>query len=105
MTVRRGNSGDDVQMLQVFLNDHGYRDGAGHGLVVDGVCGIRTEQAVEAFQRANGLVVDGIFGRASEAAALALGFGSDTARIEGVDVSYFCTDGHGKSLIDWSALT
>lgn len=98
-----GSSGDDVRELQQFLNTQGCVDDAGNPLVVDGNFGVRTGQALRAFQRQHGLAPDGVFGPQTEAVARTLRFGA-SARIEGVDVSIYCTDGHGKSFIDWPAL-
>lgn len=50
-TLRRGDEGDNVRMLQSLL-----------GLVVDGDFGPKTESAVKAAQSKAGLVVDGIVG-------------------------------------------
>lgn len=43
--LRRGNTGADVRVMQTFLNDHMQA-----GLVVDGIFGPLTEQAVRGFQ-------------------------------------------------------
>lgn len=58
-TLRRGDRGPDVRQLQSELID------AGYGVLVDGVFGPGTEDAVESFQLANGLRDDGIVGRAT----------------------------------------
>ena len=87
-----GSTGSDVVALQAFLNAQGCRDDNGAVLKVDGSFGARTGQALRAFQRRNSLAPDGVFGPKTEAAAAALGFGK-AARIEGVDVSLYCTDG------------
>lgn len=50
-TLKIGNKGDDVKILQTKL-----------GLTVDGIFGIKTEEAVKEFQRKNNLTVDGIVG-------------------------------------------
>ncbi|WP_442914149.1 peptidoglycan-binding protein [Kribbella sp. NBC_00359] len=55
--------GDDVAALQQRLTDLGYFSGA-----VDGVFGYKTESAVRRFQRAKGLVVDGVAGPATQQA-------------------------------------
>lgn len=55
-TVRYGNTGTYVRLLQTDLNKFGY------GLVVDGVFGPKTLAAVDKFQSTHGLVVDGIVG-------------------------------------------
>lgn len=50
-TLKRGSRGEEVKTLQGKLN-----------LIADGIFGPITEEAVEAFQKANGLTVDGIVG-------------------------------------------
>ena len=50
--------GEDVRTLQRALNDAGYDAGA-----ADGIYGKKTERAVKRFQKDNGLVVDGIAGK------------------------------------------
>ncbi|MBQ2711657.1 MAG: peptidoglycan-binding protein [Clostridia bacterium] len=56
-TLRSGSRSNFVYLLQFMLNQQGYN------LVVDGIFGTATAQAVGNFQRANGLVADGIVGR------------------------------------------
>ena len=55
-TIRRGATGELVKVLQNELIMSGYE------LVVDGVFGKKTEEAVKDFQRNNGLTADGIVG-------------------------------------------
>ncbi len=55
-TLRQGNQGNKVRMLQIYLNEYGY------GLNVDGIFGGSTLNAVRSFQNNNGLVADGIVG-------------------------------------------
>ena len=57
-TLREGDSGENVYLLQARLFELGYYTGR-----VDGRYGSETTQAVQAFQRANGLAADGVFGR------------------------------------------
>lgn len=52
---------EEVKWIQQALNNHGYH------LVVDGIWGSKTEEAVRAFQADNGLTVDGIVGPATRA--------------------------------------
>lgn len=61
-TLRRGDSGDAVRMLQAALARHGYT------LQQDGTFGSQTAHAVRQFQAANQLVIDGIAGPATMAA-------------------------------------
>ena len=50
-TIKKGSRGDDVKTLQRRLN-----------IADDGIFGILTEEALREFQRSHGLVVDGIVG-------------------------------------------
>lgn len=63
-TLRRGDNGEEVRLLQELLNEEGF------GLVVDGDFGPATENAVEAYQDGQGLLVDGIVGRVTWQALL-----------------------------------
>lgn len=56
LPLRRGCRGASVKALQEALNRHG------HSLLIDGIFGAATEQAVMAYQRQQRLVVDGIVG-------------------------------------------
>ena len=62
--VRRGQTGIYVRWVQRELVSNGYH------LVIDGIFGPRTEQAVKAFQTENGLAADGIVGKNTIAAFL-----------------------------------
>ncbi len=62
-TLRRGDSGDSVSVLQQALLTLGFDPGA-----VDGKFGPVTEQAVSAFQKSAGLAEDGIAGAKTLAA-------------------------------------
>ena len=64
-TVRKGDSGGDVKLLQQKLNDQGY------ALEEDGVYGSATLKAVKDFQKARGLTADGIVGPITWAALIA----------------------------------
>ena len=55
-TLRRGNRGNKVRLLQFLLQNYGYN------LARDGIFGQKTETAVINFQQANGLKADGIVG-------------------------------------------
>lgn len=50
-TLKKGNKGEDVKLLQKALN-----------LLVDGIFGALTDEAVREFQKSNGLVADGVVG-------------------------------------------
>ncbi len=56
-TLRRGNRGNEVAILQYALRHAGYE------ITPDGVFGSQTEQTVRRFQGLNGLAVDGVVGR------------------------------------------
>ena len=56
-SIRRGDRGETVRVIQQKLQRWGYLNGA-----VDGIFGSDTENAVKYFQRKNGLQVDGIVG-------------------------------------------
>lgn len=55
-TLRRGDSGEDVSILQQKLKSQGA------DISVDGKFGSATEQAVKDFQKTYGLTVDGVVG-------------------------------------------
>lgn len=57
-TLRKGDKGTQVKVLQWLLNGHGYDAGT-----VDGIFGTNTRTAVRAYQKAKGLVVDGVVGK------------------------------------------
>jgi len=67
-TVRRGDFGLDVSVVQYLLDRQGLYRGA-----LDGYLGGRTEASVRRFQRRAGLVVDGIVGPRTRAALLGVG--------------------------------
>ena len=54
MTLKLGNEGSEVRLLQNKLKSFGFLTGS-----VDGIYGTGTETAVKEFQRANGLTADG----------------------------------------------
>lgn len=56
MTLRKGSTGNEVVECQRALTDQGYP------CTADGIFGSKTEAQVKAFQRDHGLVVDGIVG-------------------------------------------
>lgn len=51
-----------VAEVQKFLNDQGYTDAKGRALKVDGDLGVRTRQAIIAYQQDRGLRPDGVVG-------------------------------------------
>ena len=62
--IGRGDKGEKVRLLQLFLNWYGK-----YGLVIDGDFGEKTESAVKNYQAAEKLTVDGLFGEKSLARA------------------------------------
>ena len=54
MTLKLGNEGSEVRLLQNKLKSYGFLTGS-----ADGIYGTATETAVKEFQRANGLTADG----------------------------------------------
>ena len=60
-TLKRGSRGNGVRWLQYELNRRGF------GLVVDGIFGQKTEDAVRAYQNQRNLISDGIVGARTRA--------------------------------------
>ena len=56
-TLKRGSRGSDVMEIQSLLAKMGYDPGP-----MDGIFGLRTEEAIKQFQRNHGLTADGIIG-------------------------------------------
>ena len=68
-TYDRGSQGATVREIQQRLSDWGYYDGG-----IDGIYGVKTEEAVRYFQETNGLAVDGRAGPETlEALGLSVG--------------------------------
>ena len=61
VTLREGDTGENVYALQLRLFELGYYSGR-----IDGRFGAETTEAVKAFQRANGLTADGIAGSGTQ---------------------------------------
>lgn len=86
-TVRKGDSGEDVRILQDDLLKLGYDLGS-YG--ADGKFGAKTQTAVKAFQKKAGLTQDGIAGPRTWQAieeALKQGAGTYTVTIQHVDLT------------------
>ena len=62
--LEKGDEGEQVRLLQLFLNWYGK-----YGLEIDGDFGKKTESAVKNFQAAEKLTIDGLFGAKSLARA------------------------------------
>ena len=60
--LRNGSRGENVRIMQQFLNAIGTVYPSIPALTIDGVFGPRTENAVRAFQRQFGLTADGVIG-------------------------------------------
>ena len=63
--LKRGSRGNDVRVIQYFLNFLGFFNDRLPQISVDGIFGPATENAVRQFQSQYGLTVDGIVGRAT----------------------------------------
>ena len=61
VTLREGDEGENVYILQAYLFELGYYTGR-----IDGRFSADTTEAVKAFQRANGLTADGIAGKGTQ---------------------------------------
>lgn len=57
-TLRNGNKGTQVKVLQWLLKENGFDSGA-----VDGIFGSKTSAAVKAYQKAKGLETDAVVGK------------------------------------------
>lgn len=62
--IGRGDKGEKVRLLQLFLNWYGK-----YGLVINSDCDAKTESAIKNFQTSEKLKVDGLFGEKSLAKA------------------------------------
>ena len=58
--LRKGDTGGEVQTIQMLLNEIGFRDQNGAYLKTDKIFGSKTEYALINYQRARGLTVNGI---------------------------------------------
>lgn len=103
MFLKEGSNGPEVVQLQLALNK------LGGGLVADGLFGVRTKNAVRAFQETHGLSVDGVVGDKTIAMLLAAVKSADPVVIvppvdhtdgplKGTDVY------HGDDISSWSKL-
>ena len=66
--LRKGSTGEQVEVLQRILSTYGYNLGSKNPF--DGKFGDKTDAAVRAFQKANGRTVDGVVGAKTWAALL-----------------------------------
>ncbi len=64
-TLRQGSRGNDVRVIQYFLNFLAFFNDSLKPITADGIFGPATADAVRTFQREYGLTVDGIVGRAT----------------------------------------
>ena len=58
--IKKGDKNDQVTLLQLLLNDLGYRDQNGDLLVIDGSAGGKTIYSLNAFKKANGMAKDSV---------------------------------------------
>lgn len=66
-SVTKGNGGQSTVLLQRLLSAYGFEPGE-----IDGICGFRTREAIQNYQRAAGLYPDGICGPLTWASILGL---------------------------------
>lgn len=57
-----GDTGNQVETLQILLNAFGFRDQDGNELKVDSIFGVKTDYAVKSYQAARDIEADGIVG-------------------------------------------
>ena len=98
-TVRKGSRGADVKTLQNILN---YLIGA--NLVVDGIAGNATVNAIKTYQRMKGLTVDGIAGPKTFAALRADYNNAAQAPAPSSSLGNYVNSLVGRSAIDWGGL-
>lgn len=67
-TLKVGDEGEAVKLMQEYLDRLGYDLGSGG---IDGDFGAKTETALKAFQKDSNLAADGVFGSLSHAALMA----------------------------------
>ncbi len=82
-TLRYGSRGTDVMEVQALLAKIGYDPGP-----IDGIFGVKTQQAVVKFQRDNGLTPDGIIGPKTYSVLEPLLLGYDIYTIQPGDTLY-----------------
>ena len=58
VTVKKGSRGDSVRYVQFMLIRHGFKSVGS----IDGIAGVKTVDAIKAFQKKKGLTVDGLAG-------------------------------------------
>ena len=95
--LKYGSRGTGVVKVQQVLNSKGYSAGS-----ADGIYGIKTENAVVKFQKANGLRIDGIAGRQTQSklfTATAAKAATYTATTASRGTTYTATDLHWMSRI------
>lgn len=81
-TFRQGSTGDVVRQIQTKLKNWGYYTG-----VVDGIYGAKTTEAIKYFQRKNNLVADGLCGiRTQQAMGIFLSTTSSSATQSNADL-------------------
>lgn len=60
--LKKGDTGNQVETLQILLNAFGFRDDDGNLLEVDSIFGEKTKQAVISYQSARDIEADGVVG-------------------------------------------
>ena len=61
-TIKKGDIGNDVKLLQRMLKSYGYKDKSGHVLEIDGNAGESTVYALKKYQTKHDLTADGVCG-------------------------------------------
>ena len=80
---KSGSQGNEVRQIQTVLKNWGYYSGT-----VDGIFGVKTKNAVVAFQKKNGLTADGVAGPATlKAMGISVGGSQDSTGTSGSDIN------------------
>ncbi len=80
---KSGSQGNEVRQIQTVLKNWGYYSGT-----VDGIFGVKTKNAVVAFQKKNGLTADGVAGPATlKAMGISAGGSQDSTGTSGSDIN------------------
>jgi len=91
--LRIGSRGPNVELLQLALTRAGY-----FGSVIDGIFGVRTQQAVINFQTAYGLAADGVVGPATWGVLTPFLTGYITHRIQSGDSLFRLSQQFGATI-------
>lgn len=92
-TLKRGSRGNDVMEIQSLLVKLGYYPGP-----IDGIFGLKTEEAIKKFQRNNGLTADGIIGTNTSKVLQGLLLGYENYTIKAGDTLFLIAQKYHISL-------